>query len=94
MVEFQTKSDEQARQLADFGSQKTRMMSDSSETNRQLEDAESRLNALHRTKTQLSSQLEESKRSLEDESRVSLRAVAHKFGTATIKIACHSGQNL
>lgn len=71
VAELQAKCDEQVRQLADYGGLKSRLQGESGDLLRQLEDAESQINALNRIKQQLSSQLEEAKRNMDDEVRVS-----------------------
>lgn len=70
VAELQSKCDEQSRQLADMTSVKGRLHSENADIMKQLEDAESNINAVQRVKAQLQSQLEETKRALDEESRV------------------------
>ncbi len=69
LTESQAKSDEQARTLSDYSSLKSRLQGEAADLSRQLEDAESQINALNRIKQQMNSQQEELKRQLEDETR-------------------------
>jgi len=70
IADTMAKADEQARQLAEMASQKSRLLGENSDLNRQLEDAEAQLNATQRLRQQLQSQVEDGKRALDDEIKV------------------------
>ena len=72
MAELNAKIDECNRTIQDLNSSKGRLQHDNSDLTRQLEDAESRLNQFNKERQALMSQLEDAKRSLEDETRVSI----------------------
>lgn len=70
--ELRGKLDESNRSLGDFDATKKRLTVENQELTRQLEEAESQVSQLSKLKMSLSTQLEDSKRSADEEARVSI----------------------
>ena len=71
LSESNARLDEAQRQIAELSSQKSRMVQENSDLQRQLEEAESGGSALTKLRAQLAAQLDDLKRQVEEESRVS-----------------------
>lgn len=71
-LELQAKAEETTRTITELQSQKVKFQQESADLTRQIEETEHRVSVLSKEKSYVSSQLEEARRSLDDETRVSI----------------------
>ena len=72
MSELNDKIDQSSRTIVELNSTKSRLQMESTELTRHLEDAESKLSQLNKERQSFLSQLDDARKSLEEETRVSL----------------------
>ena len=74
IADLNIRLEESARTIAEINSSKGRLQNENIDVSRQLEDAESKLNAVTKERASLLAQLDDAKRALEDEIRVCIRS--------------------